>query len=63
MSWVGKVDNTASVSVGWPLSKIQNPPRYKHKQIIIMKYLEEALTLTVLTAMCMYGYIILIVAV
>ena len=28
MSWVGKVDNTASVSVGWPLSKIQNPPRY-----------------------------------
>ena len=29
MSWVGKVDNTASVSVGWPLSKIQNPPRYR----------------------------------
>ena len=28
MSWVGKVDNTASVSVGWSLSKIQNPPRY-----------------------------------
>ena len=28
MSWVGKVDNTASVSVGCPLSKIQNPPRY-----------------------------------
>ena len=31
--------------------------------IIIMEYLEEALTLTVLTAMCMYGYLILIVAV
>ena len=27
----------------------------------IMSYLEEALTLTVLTAMCMYGYLILIV--
>ena len=40
--------------VGW---------RYTHKQKIIMKYLEEALTLTVLTAMCMYGYLILIVAV
>ena len=36
----------------------------KHKQIIIMKYLlEEALTLTVLTAMCMYGYLILIAVV
>ena len=36
----------------------------KHKQMIMMKYfLEEALTLTVLTAMCMYGYLILIVAV
>ena len=27
----------------------------------IMSYLEETLTLTVLTAMCMYGYLILIV--
>ena len=35
----------------------------KHKQMIMMKYLEETLTLTVLTAMCMYGYLILIVAV
>ena len=35
----------------------------KHKQMIMMEYLEEALTLTVLTAMCMYGYLILIVAV
>jgi len=34
----------------------------KHKRMI-MEYLEEALTLTVLTAMCMYGYLILIVAV
>ena len=32
-------------------------------QQMIMKYLEEALTLTVLTAMCMYGYLILIAAV
>ena len=35
----------------------------KHKRMIMMEYLEEALTLTVLTAMCMYGYLILIVAV
>ena len=36
----------------------------KHKQMIMMKYfLEETLTLTVLTAMCMYGYLILIAAV
>ena len=35
----------------------------KHKQIIMMEYLEEALTLTVLTAMCMYGYLILIAVV
>jgi len=35
----------------------------KHKQMIIMEYLEEALTLTVLTAMCMYGYLILIAVV
>ena len=31
MSWVGKVDNTASVSVGWPLSKIQNPLPFSKK--------------------------------
>ena len=36
----------------------------KHKRMIMMKYfLEEALTLTALTAMCMYGYLILIAAV
>ena len=35
----------------------------KHKQMIMMEYLEEALTLTVLTAMCMYGYLILIAVV
>ena len=35
----------------------------KHKQMIMKYLLEEALTLTVLTAMCMYGYLILIVAV
>jgi len=38
------------------------PASPKHKQII-MEYLEEALTLTVLTAMCMYGYLILIAVV
>jgi len=38
-------------------------PKTPSQKKIIMKYLEETLTLTVLTAMCMYGYLILIAAV
>ena len=51
-------------SIGWV--RFDSFPDHLQTQtnIIIMKYfLEEALTLTVLTAMCMYGYLILIAVV
>ena len=55
--------HTQSPCIGYGMVRWGSPETPSHKQIIMMKYLEELLTLVALMAWFTYGYLVLIAVV
>ena len=53
--------HTQSPCIGYGMVRWGSPETPSHKQMIMKKYLEELLTFAVLTALCLYGFVVLMV--